>query len=226
MGGMAHKIRNPLFAISATIDAFEDDLNDHPAYEEYARLLRTEVGRLSALVNDLVEYGRPTPSRFAKASLGSVVEETVAACRPLATERGVRIGCAVDPRLPDLDLDRGRLARALESLIRSAVQQSPEGGNVRVRARLIEGQTGDTVECAVEDEGPGFPEADAPRLFEPFFAREEDGSGLGLSIAQLIVEKHGGRIQAASRSEGGGVVTLWLPRVRPAAMHDERSRET
>ena len=64
------------------------------------------------------------------------------------------------------------------------------------------------IECAIMDCGPGFNSEDLPRLFEPFFSRRGGGSGLGLSIAQRIVEQHGGTLAAANRAEGGAVMTV------------------
>jgi signal transduction histidine kinase len=81
------------------------------------------------------------------------------------------------------------------------------------------------IECAIMDCGPGFNPEDLPRLFEPFFSRRGGGSGLGLSIAQRIVEQHGGTLAAANRAEGGAMMTVRLP-VDPSSPHRRISEVT
>jgi signal transduction histidine kinase len=77
---------------------------------------------------------------------------------------------------------------------------------VQVRMCKLDGEA--WIECAIMDCGPGFNPEDLPRLFEPFFSRRGGGNGLGLSIAQRIVEQHGGTLAAANRAEGGAVMTV------------------
>jgi signal transduction histidine kinase len=108
-------------------------------------------------------------------------------------------------------MDRGRLLQVFQNLIENALQHSPRGEAVRVRAAIDRADRVAFIECAIEDAGPGFREEDLPRVFEPFFTRRRGGTGLGLSIVQRIVEEHGGRIAAANRTPTGAVVTLRLP---------------
>jgi signal transduction histidine kinase len=102
------------------------------------------------------------------------------------------------------------MEQVFENLIINAIQHSPTGGTVRAAAHLGE-EPDVSVVCTVEDEGPGFPEEDIPRIFQPFFSRRRGGTGLGLSIVQRIVEAHGGSIVAANRAGGGAVFAVILP---------------
>jgi signal transduction histidine kinase len=108
-------------------------------------------------------------------------------------------------------MDVGRMEQVFENLIKNAIQHSPSGGTVRAAARLGGEEPNLNVVCTVEDEGPGFPEEDIPRMFQPFFSRRRGGTGLGLSIVQRIVEAHGGSIVAANRAGGGAVFAVTLP---------------
>jgi PAS domain S-box-containing protein len=211
VAGVAHEVRNPLFGISATLDALEahveggQDLAELPQFFE---VLRGQLGRLTGLMQHLLDYGRPAAIEPHLLPLGSVVARAVAACDPLARQRCVEIRSAVPDALPLLRLDRDRLSQALINLVENAIQHSPEGGAVSIEAVL---PPGEAVEITVRDAGPGVAPDDLPRLFEPFFSRRAGGTGLGLSIVQRIVEEHGGRVSAANHPDGGACLSIRLP---------------
>ena len=118
-----------------------------------------------------------------------------------------------DGGLPQLHVDRGRIAQVFQNLLENAIQHSPKGTTVLFRADRVEGDR-DGVRFAVEDAGPGFLPGDLHRVFEPFFTRRRGGTGLGLSIVQRIVDQHGGEVLAANLSSGGAAITVYLP-LRP-----------
>ncbi len=182
VAGVAHEVRNPLFGMSATLDAVEQRFGSDPAQEPFLRAMRRELDRISRLMRDLLEYGRP----------------------PLAS---VHIDNEVGARAGELPMDAGRLAQVFQNLIENAVQHSPAGGRVRVVAEL----TKTAAIVSVLDSGPGFRPQDIARIFDPFFSQRRGGTGLGLSIVQRIVEQHGGRIEAGNRPEGGASVSVILP---------------
>ncbi len=207
VAGVAHEVRNPLFAISSVLDAFEDEFGDQPGFEEYGLRLRREVARMSGLMQDLLEYGRPGSSTLARASLREVLQRALRSCRPQAQVAGVHLRFEFDAAIPELDLDTQRLAQVFQNLLENAVQHSRRSGTVVLQARRAEQQ----VECRVLDQGPGFRPEDLPHVFEPFFTRRRGGTGLGLAIVQRIVDQHHGVVSAANRPEGGAVTTVVLP---------------
>ncbi len=217
VAGVAHEVRNPLFGISATLDALDahveggQDLAELP---QFVQVLRSQLGRLTGLMQDLLDYGRPAAIEPHLQPLGPVVARAANACDPLARRRGVEIQAVVPEGLPPLRLDRDRFSQALINLVENAVQHSPEGGAVVVEAS----SRPDRIEIAVRDSGPGVAADDLPHLFEPFFSRRVGGTGLGLSIVQRIVEEHGGRVSAANRPEGGACLSIRLPLPDVSAM--------
>ena len=222
VAGVAHEVRNPLFAISSTLDAFEARFGQTPGLEKYFPVLRLETDRLSRLMRDLLEYGRPPRMETTRAALRSVVAEAVRACAAEASANGVAIAVEMPPELPDVVVDPERMAQVFQNVIHNAVLHTPREGRVGVEAALREAQGRRWIECAVRDGGPGFRSADLPHVFRPLFTRRPGGTGLGLAIAQRIVEMHGGAMRAENRPQGGAVVTVRLP-LEPVRREDVKA---
>ena len=213
VAGVAHEVRNPLFGISSTLDAFEARHGGDGSFQKYFSVLRRETDRLSHLMRDLLEYGKPARLDLADASLAEVADEAVRMCDGLARANEVRVVKAREFGPARVRIDRARMVQVLQNLVENAIQHSPRGGSVVVRGGR-DGEAGWTETwCSVEDSGPGFPPEDLARVFEPFFSRRSGGTGMGLSIAQRIVGQHGGAIEATNQPGGGAVVTVRLPEV-------------
>jgi signal transduction histidine kinase len=217
VGGLAHEVRNPLFCITATLEALLDNLDDTADPKTVRRALQglTEpTARLSALMSELLEYGKPLGRNLSAGALGAVVLEALAESRSLAESRGVRLRAELGEHERKVSMIRPRLLMALSNLVQNAVQHTPAGGEVMVEltSHQADGERG-WVRCAVKDSGPGFLEEDLPRIFEPFFTRRRGGTGLGLSIVQRVVEEQRARIVAANRPEGGAIVIVDFPAI-------------
>jgi PAS domain S-box-containing protein len=211
VAGVAHEVRNPLFSISATVDALESELGTRPEFPECAALLRSQVDRLNQLMRDLLDYGKPSMLRRGPTRLAEVVRRAVRSCATLAREREVQVAEELADGMPLLHIDASRMEQALENLLANAIQHSPRGSRVRIAGSLDANGNEPRVRCAVEDEGPGLAAEGLKRAFEPFFSRRKGGTGLGLPIVQRVAEAHGGRVAAENRSEGGARFTLFLP---------------
>jgi signal transduction histidine kinase len=219
VAGVAHEVRNPLFALSAVLDAFESRFGDQEAHRSYLHLVKAQVQRLNALMQQLLDYGKPLALELAPGRLEEAAAEAAAGCAALAAGRGVEVAVEAAPDLPAVPMDRARLVQAFSNLVDNAVLHSPRGGRVRI-ALAADGAGnggGAWVAGRIEDAGPGFRPEDLTRVFDPFFSRRRGGTGLGLSIVQRVVEQHGGRIAAGNRPGGGAVMELRLPAAPPPA---------
>jgi PAS domain S-box-containing protein len=210
VAGVAHEVRNPLFGISATLDAYDAELRE-PAFEGFAPTLRREVRRLTDLMQELLEYGKPSVLALAHGTVDAVIGAAIVARLSSARAAGIALENLVTGSEATLLIDRSRLQQVFENLIDNAVQHSHPGGRVRIRSNPVEQGGRRWVELLVEDDGSGFPARDLDRVFEPFFTARRGGTGLGLSIVQRIVEEHSGKVTAGNRPEGGAVVAILLP---------------
>ena len=207
VAGVAHEVRNPLFSISANLDAFESSLAHTPGLEPVLTIMRQEVDRLATLMTELLDYGKPAPWVRVPEDPAAMVAEAVQHCARLAHRREVKVVNTVAAGLPLVPMDRERLVQVFQNLLQNAVQHAPPGSEVAVEGESRDGW----VVLAVQDSGPGFNPEDLPRVFEPFFSRRRGGTGLGLAIVQRIVEEHGGTVAAGNRPAGGAALTVRLP---------------
>ncbi|HTM57719.1 MAG TPA: HD domain-containing phosphohydrolase [Candidatus Udaeobacter sp.] len=217
MSVVAHEIRTPLTAIKAYTEAMIDNLaNPHAPRERFLGIINDECDRLTRLVSDILDLSRleagQRPLRLGRLNLQSLVHETLEGLEPVATARKVQFDVDVEATLtPEGDPDL--LRRLLINLVGNAVKFSPISGRVKIHSRT----RGDEWLGVVEDEGPGIPTEDLPRVFERFYrvprpgTEQVEGTGLGLAIARGIVELHGGRIWAQSVEPTGTRFCFTLP---------------
>ena len=135
VAGVAHEVRNPLFSISATLDAFESRFGRTEGFERYLSVLRGEITRLTTLMRDLLDFGRPSRPDFSQCRMEEVVEAAVSACAPLARRKSVEIAWPRGAAAPPVLADRARVSQVLQNLIENAVHFSPQGGRVEVALR-------------------------------------------------------------------------------------------
>jgi signal transduction histidine kinase/DNA-binding response OmpR family regulator len=211
VAGVAHEVRNPLFSISANLDAFEAVLGPRPEHADAFANLRVGVDQLARLMQDLLDFGRPGSAQPKRGMLQDVIAESAAACAALATSRGVRLENRAPAGPPAEIEDRDRLVQVVQNLLQNAIQHTPAGGLVVVEATERPHEAAPRAVVTVSDRGPGFAPDDLPHVFEPFFTRRRGGTGLGLAIVQKIVEELGGTVSATNGAEGGARMVVEVP---------------
>lgn len=223
VAGVAHEVRNPLFGISATLDAFEtaitmqedgegeklsQGLQDE--YLEYIGMLKEELSRLNILMQELLEYGKPPILELSACEIHDLISQAISLCAPLAKQLGINVVIETKAIARPLMLDQRRMIQVFRNLIENAIQHAPTGSDVRVEMEEVNVRYKEMVLCRIKDSGPGFRPDDLPRLFEPFFTRRRGGTGLGLSIVQKIIEENNGKISLGNLPGGGAVVVVEL----------------
>ena len=211
VAGVAHEVRNPLFGISSILDAFETRFSDRTEYLRYTSVLREEIGRLTVLMEELLEYGKPFRGDLYLVSMEEMIARSVRACLPTAEVARVNLNSDVEDSLPKIKIDRRRLSKVFVNLIENAIQHSPSGTTVSVEAGKVNDGGHEWVQCAIRDSGPGILAEDMPKIFEPFFSKRRGGTGLGLAIAQRIMQEHGGKLIAGNNPDGGACMIARFP---------------
>jgi PAS domain S-box-containing protein len=211
VAGVAHEVRNPLFGISSILDAFETRFSDRTEYLRYTNVLRDEIGRLTILMEELLEYGKPFRGELYLVSMEEMISRSIRACMPAADVAHINLESRIEDSLPMLRIDRRRLSKVFVNLIENAIQHSPPESSVTIAAEKIVDGNHDWVQCAIRDSGKGILEEDLPKIFEPFFSKRRGGTGLGLAIAQRIMQEHGGKLIAGNNPEGGACMIARFP---------------
>ncbi|HTQ78960.1 MAG TPA: HAMP domain-containing sensor histidine kinase [Thermoanaerobaculia bacterium] len=211
VAGVAHAVRNPLFGLSATLDALALDGSSEIVCKKYIAVLKKDVERLSRMMKALLEYAKPRALHRALESVDSVLGEAVGSLLPLAERRQVCLLKRDAAALPALSIDRQPIVELLQCLLENAIYHSPPGTVVEVAAQEVERAGWPWIEISVWDKGEGFDAADLQHVFEPFFGRRSGGAGLGLAIAQRLAGSHGGRVSVGNRTEGGAWAVVELP---------------
>ena len=194
----SHDLRTPLASLRLLVESIDDGVATGETRDRYLKEIRTHVGVLSDLIDDLFELSRIEAGDISwtmrQIEVRELIGDTVAAMRAPAAERGVSLAAELPAGELVASANAEKLQRVLFNLIQNAIRHTPADGSVTVRARSAGGR----VEVEVADNGEGIPADDGERVFEAFYrgdaARGEEGAGLGLAISRAIVEAHGGKI--------------------------------
>lgn len=223
---LSHELRTPITTIGLLTETLARDAEQAgdavPArMRERIGKLEVEIGNIAQMVAELLDLARIESGGpqllLDDVDLGRVVTESVERLRPFAERQGIELRTTIEPGLPRVRGEAGRLAQVITNLVHNAVKFSPSGSEVEAGARA----EGSNVVTWVTDHGIGIELADQPRIFERFYKADRTrtgggGTGLGLAIVRHIVEGHGGTIGVASEPGAGSTFTVTLPVEAPA----------
>jgi two-component system, NtrC family, nitrogen regulation sensor histidine kinase NtrY len=209
---IAHEIKNPLFPIQTSVETLRKAYTKkHPdldeIFDESTKMILEEVARLKNIVTEFSQFARMPGPKLAPCRLEEVLEKLEALYTGSEPPLVLEIARPLPPLLGDVE----QLTQVFVNLVKNAREALSGSPSPRVLVRAA--PAGEFIEASVVDNGPGYSEEVAERIFTPYFTTKEreGGTGLGLAIAQRIVTDHGGRIEARSRPGEGAAFTLWLP---------------
>jgi two-component system sensor histidine kinase PilS (NtrC family) len=210
--GIAHEIRNPLAAISGSIELLGQTTGDGARMpdenKELMSIVLREVERLNGLITELLEFARPRALETERLDVAATMAEMLK-----VFENDKRLGDArvelVTDGAPLVEADAAQLRQVVWNLLRNAAEAAP-GQPIRVEVRA----EGELVALTICDRGPGIAAEHRARIFEPFFSTKDGGTGLGLATVHRIVDEHKGAVEFDCPESGGTAVTVRLPRAR------------
>jgi PAS domain S-box-containing protein len=214
--GVVHEINNPLTAITMYADSLLQSCRV-PGDLEKLRRIRESTDRILRFARDLTSYARPSVERPEDVDLHELIEQAARYCEHAVKQSNATLVRAWGQNVPRVHGVRANLVQVFVNLVTNACHSLPkEGGQIVLVTR--ERESGAEVE--VRDTGAGIDAQQLQKIFEPFFTTKPEGhgTGLGLTIVQGIIEKHGGTIRVVSTKGVGTTFTLWLPakgRVQP-----------
>jgi PAS domain S-box-containing protein len=219
VSNVSHELRTPMTAIKGYTDLLYTravgPINEEQ--ERFLGIIKSNADRLTALINDLLDISRVETGRIRfdprPLQIGDVIADVVNVLAGQARAKHQTLTYEVVAGLPDIMGDRDRLNQVLTNLVGNAIRYTPDSGEIEVQAYPVEG----AVRVDVRDTGIGIAPDDLGRIFERFYradhplVQDAGGSGLGLSIARMFVEMHGGRVWVESEEGRGSTFTLVLP---------------
>jgi signal transduction histidine kinase len=221
LADVSHELMTPLAAIRGYVETLgmPDVTLDEPTRQRYLKIVEDEAERLERIVGDLLDLARLEGGGVTfvveRVSTSGLFERLWHRHGPDLEARGITLETVGADRMPEIQGDTARLEQVLQNLVANALRHTPSGGRITVTIERINAG----VRLSVEDTGPGIPTEHLARIFDRFYKVDvsragtttPSGSGLGLSIAQAIVLRHGGTITAGNVAGSGARFEIVLP---------------
>ncbi|MFQ5576780.1 MAG: sensor histidine kinase, partial [Anaerolineae bacterium] len=212
---VAHEVNNPLQAIALQLKLISGDGPADP-FAGRLEIVQEELTRIAGIVQQLLEFQRPTPGRRAPHAVPALLNDVLALARKQLQQRGVTVVKQGELTFEPVLVAGDQIKQVFLNLILNAVDAMPGGGELRIAARRSNG----AVTITFTDTGVGMSDDVLRHLFEPFYSTKTRGTGLGLAVSREIVTQHGGTLTAGSRPGGGATFTICLPVGRNAPAED------
>jgi signal transduction histidine kinase len=201
--GLAHETRNPLNIIRGMAQMISKQTGTPPETREKSSAIVDETDKVTAQLNEFINYSRPREVRRSKIALLSAVNEVVRTLTHDIEEKKLRVEPGGEPIV--IEADDQLLRQVLFNLLINAIQAADTGGQIQILARRI---SATEASLEVRDDGPGVPPGRRQEIFKPYFTTNEKGTGLGLAVVQQIVLAHGWEIECLANEPRGAVFRI------------------
>jgi len=213
--GVTHEIRTPIASLKLFLQSVKAEIEISLEYEEDFAVAMNQIKRIEATINRFLDFAKPQEPLFSLLDLEAVIDEALLVVRPKANQQEIVVTTSIPANLPKIKGDRKQLTEVFVNLMVNALEAMPGRGNIDICGFSDHFEwNGGPCPCLrvdVSDTGGGIEGKDFPKLFDPFFTTKASGAGLGLSIVQSTLNKHGGAIRVSSTAGRGTTFSIFLP---------------
>ena len=236
ISNVSHELRTPVTVLRSYIDTLYNYGNDFDfnTQKEFIGVMNQEIIRLNRMVNDILDFSRYESQSVkiekTKQDIMPVIEDVVDEMRIIAGEHNLTFSVIKEPDLPEVPFNKDSIRRVLSNIVSNAIKYSPDNKRIKIRAERA--RIGDYIEVSVEDQGQGIAEEYQSKIFDRFFRIENDthtikGTGLGLHLVKISVEKHhGGQVFVHSKLGEGSTFGFRLPINPPKEKTNEENKDS
>lgn len=212
--GVAHEIRNPLEAINLNLQLLKRNLGEENKNYNYIKNAISGAERISRIVELTLNFSRPVTPKVEKININKIIPNALDLVKPIIKRKDIEIKVELDEDLPDIAVDTKQIQQVFINLLTNASDAIKDKGVITISTYVEAGSRASEsnyVITAIKDTGSGILTEDLQKIFNPFFTRKTEGTGLGLPITQRILHQHNGVIEVESKLDEGTCFYVKLP---------------
>ncbi len=227
--GVAHEIRNPLAAINLNLQVLQRKIAPESTDAVYVQTAIQGVERIARIIEATLNFSRPAVTNVQSEDINTLIRSSLELTRSTFSRKTISINVSLADDLPQVALDAKQMQQVLINLLTNAADAIRAKGQITIQSyrELITRRGDQFVVIAVTDTGIGISEEDLTKIFNPFFTRKAEGTGLGLPITQRIIHQHSGSIDVESTVGVGTTFYVKLPvpqsEIRPAPLLERKA---
>jgi two-component system sensor histidine kinase HydH len=203
----AHEMKNIGISIHGFAKLIRRKTDSSEDVVRFLGVIERESQRIERLAKGMLHISKSSELKREKFNPKKFLEDVITITQEMASGKGIEFQGEIGENLSPIWLDSDRMKEVLVNLAQNAIQATPSGGRVTLKAS----GNGENVKIQVSDTGDGIPPEDLDKIFYPFFTTKHDGNGIGLAVCKEAVEAHGGKIEVDSKEGVGTVFTITLP---------------
>jgi signal transduction histidine kinase len=211
--GFAHEVRNPLTAIKMLVYSLYKEINMTPAMEGDFQVMFKEIDRMEKYIQNFLDFARPPNPNYSTINIHDAVTYIINLLHPQIKNKHIKLKISQKVENPIVFADREQIQQVFMNIILNALQSMASYGTLEIITQIHYDTHTDKkyIQIVIKDTGHGISEELLPYIFDPMVTSREDGTGLGLPIAQQIVNNHHGWIQAMNNHDKGAIFLISLP---------------
>ena len=209
---LAHEIRNPLVAVKTFTQLLPERFDDEEFRNHFLRIVSGEVDRISTLINELLEFARPSDPKVEEEDVNTILDSIILLVSSGTKKKHIHIVKEFSTNLPPVLIDREQIKQVFLNLLINAIDATEENGKIIIKTKpYVKANQESYIQIEFTDTGCGIAAEYLESIFNPFFTTKHKGSGLGLSISNQIIQEHKGYIDVESQLNRGSSFYVNLP---------------